>query len=350
MNAPRTDGQSSSCEARPGSGWALRGPRRMTIPFVAMLGLLAAMAPAVAESIRITATPVALSTLNPGQSSVGRLVYRGGLHIVSDDSRFGGWSALHLSRDGRLLVAVSDDAAWPTAEPHYDGRGWLVGIAALGFGRLAGPDGVPIRHGASSANAESLAVLPDGQLLVSFERNHRLLRYAPVMPPFSQEPSPWPAPPGVADAPNNEGIEALTRLADGRLLAIAEGLLAGDRTVAGWVWDGESWSGLGYAVSDSYRPAAVATLPSGDVVLLERRFNPIDGISARVRWLAAGDITSGTRLEAETLAELELPLVSDNFEGAATRAGDGEALLYLISDDNFKSFQRTLLLMFALPD
>ena len=85
-------------------------------------------------------------------------------------------------------------------------------------------------------------------------------------------------------------------------------------------------------------------------MLLERRFNPIDGIAARVRRLAAAGIVPGARLEAETQAELKPPLLSDNFEGIAAREGDGEALLYLISDNNFKSFQRTLLLMFALPD
>lgn len=347
MDAPRPDDQSSPREAQPG---ACRGRPHMTFAFVAILIALSATAPAAAESIRLTAVPVPLNIYDPDQSSVGRLVYRGGLHITSDDLRFGGWSALHVSADGQYLVAISDDAAWLTAAPRYDGRGWLVGIEGPGFGRLAGPGGTPVPRGASTADAESLAVLSDGRILVSFERSHRLWRYAPASPPFSAEPEPWPAPPGLADAPNNEGIEALARLADGRLLAIAEGLPAGADAVAAWLWEGEAWSGLSYAVSDSYRPTAAATLPSGDVVLLERRFNPIDGIAARVRRLAASGIVPGARLQAETMADFKPPLVSDNFEGIAARAGDGETLLYLISDNNFKSFQRTLLLMFALPD
>ncbi len=339
--------QSTSREAHLG---ARRGRWCMTLKFTFILVALSAAAPVAAESIRVTAVPVPLNTLDPGQSSTGQLIYRGGLHLVSDDARFGGWSALHVSPDARSMTAISDDAAWLTASLLYDARGWLVGIEATGFGRLAGPGGTTIPHGASTADAESLAVSPDGQFLVSFERSHRLRRYAPARPPFSNAPEPWPAPPGIADAPNNEGIEALARLADGRLLAIAEGLPAGPDAVAAWLWDGEAWSALSYAVSDSYRPTAAATLPSGDVVLLERRFNPIDGIAARVRRLAAAGIVPGARLEAETQAELKPPLLSDNFEGIAAREGDGEALLYLISDNNFKSFQRTLLLMFALPD
>lgn len=48
-------------------------------------------------------------------------------------------------------------------------------------------------------------------------------------------------------------------------------------------------------------------------------------------------------------AELKPPLTMDNFEGLALRQGqDGETLVYFLSDDNFSSAQRTLLLMFAL--
>jgi len=50
------------------------------------------------------------------------------------------------------------------------------------------------------------------------------------------------------------------------------------------------------------------------------------------------------------LATLAGPMTVDNFEGIATRRGPkGETLIYLVSDDNFRSGQRTLLLMFALP-
>ncbi len=41
----------------------------------------------------------------------------------------------------------------------------------------------------------------------------------------------------------------------------------------------------------------------------------------------------------------------DNLEGvAARRAKTGETLLYLVSDDNFRATQRTLLLVFALTE
>ena len=50
------------------------------------------------------------------------------------------------------------------------------------------------------------------------------------------------------------------------------------------------------------------------------------------------------------LAEFQPPLAIDNFEGLAVREDGGETLVYLITDDNFSSVQRTLLFLFALQD
>jgi hypothetical protein len=56
-------------------------------------------------------------------------------------------------------------------------------------------------------------------------------------------------------------------------------------------------------------------------------------------------------LSGTTLAVLRPPMTLDNMEGvAARRTAAGETLLYLISDDNFRAGQRTLLLVFALAE
>ena len=54
---------------------------------------------------------------------------------------------------------------------------------------------------------------------------------------------------------------------------------------------------------------------------------------------------------ARKLATLRRPLTRDNMEGVACTAspsGPGKRL-YLVSDDNFESFQRTVLLAFDWP-
>src|SRR3546814_2184883 len=69
-------------------------------------------------------------------------------------------------------------------------------------------------------DAEALARLPDGSLLVAFEREHRLRRFPADLGGRAEV---FDAPPGLAEADINAGIEAMVTLADGRLLAFSEG-------------------------------------------------------------------------------------------------------------------------------
>ena len=97
-------------------------------------------------------------------------------------------------------------------------------------------------------------------------------------------------------------------------------------------------------------PTAAARLPSGRVLVLERGFVAANlEISARLVRLDAGAPRAGAVLAGEVLAVLRRPLTVDNMEGLAARPGaDGRTLIYLLSDDNFSPFQRTLLMMFEL--
>ncbi len=98
-----------------------------------------------------------------------------------------------------------------------------------------------------------------------------------------------------------------------------------------------------------FRPSGAARLPGGDLLVIERSFNIIDGVAARLRHIAARTIVPGARLDGTAIAVLRPPLTVDNLEGVAARRGAaGETLIYLVSDDNFNPFQRTLLLLFAL--
>ena len=59
----------------------------------------------------------------------------------------------------------------------------------------------------------------------------------------------------------------------------------------------------------------------------------------------------GARLKGKEIIRIERPLVVDNFEGIAVRE-DARlgTLIYIISDDNYNPFQRTLLLQFRLEN
>jgi len=43
----------------------------------------------------------------PGATSVGRLLWRGGLSMKANSRSFGGWSDLHVAPDGRTLTSIS---------------------------------------------------------------------------------------------------------------------------------------------------------------------------------------------------------------------------------------------------
>ena len=298
---------------------------------------------AAAEPLAIVAAPVPLSAAEPDRDTVGRLRYRGGLHLQADDSRFGGLSALGISADGGRLVALSDAGHRFSARLVYDRAGNLAGLRDADLGSLAGLDGRPLSSKAD-ADAESMSPGVEGEIIVAFERRHRLWRYRPGV----AVPEPLPEPEEMSDLPFNNGVEALTLLADGSLLALSEGKRGRD-VVVGWISDRKGWSVLTYRAADGFRVTGAATHPGGDVLVLERLYKLRGENAIRLKRIAAATIKAGARLDGETIAELRPPLTMDNFEGIEARRGPrDEVLVYLISDDNFSAEQRTLLMMFEL--
>lgn len=304
---------------------------------------------AAADPVKVQVRPVPLDRSQPPSTKVGKLEYRGGIELESMDKRFGGFSSLWVSPDGQRMLTLSDVSDWLTANLVYGPSGELTGLADAEMGRLIGIDGHPLPAQTFETDAEALEVLSSGGIIVTFERHHRIWLYPPATPPFSLAPRALSTPPGLNDAPSNEGLEAFAELPDGRFLALTEGLREGDAFV-GWIGDGKVWQKLTVATHGAYQPTDAKALPNGDVLLLERRFNPLTGVGGRIRLIPASQIVPGGRLIGEQMADIAPPLSVDNFEGLGVRRGNGEWLIYIISDDNFQSIQRTYLMMFALPD
>ncbi|MCZ6861318.1 MAG: esterase-like activity of phytase family protein [Alphaproteobacteria bacterium] len=325
--------------------------------FAALLAILLSTAVS-AEALRIQATPVPLKAGDPSVKRVGRLVYQGGLLLRSRHRRFGGLSGLHVSADGKRLLAISDIGRWVEARLRYDRAGRLIGLAHAHIGRLRRPDGGLLSW--RERDSETLAMLSGGRLAVGFEGTPRIWIYPPSKSPFARRPTAIAVPEGLRFASRNAGLEALAALAGGGLLALAEDMAApaphGYGAHAGWLRAKGRWTALAYDRVGVYRPTGAARLPTGtkhagDVVVIERALYLFAGFSIRVMLMPAHAIKAGARMRPKHLATLAAPLTVDNFEGVAARRGaNGETLIYLVSDDNFRAGQRTYLMMFRLTD
>jgi hypothetical protein len=61
-------------------------------------------------------------------------------------------------------------------------------------------------------------------------------------------------------------------------------------------------------------------------------------------------VLPGAKLAGKELLRLEQPLAVENFEGIAVQQTSNGTMIFIVSDDNYSSFQQTLLLQFLLPD
>ncbi|MBT4711169.1 MAG: esterase-like activity of phytase family protein [Alphaproteobacteria bacterium] len=301
---------------------------------------------ALGENIELRTTPVVLDLADPDRVAVGDLIYLGGLRLNSPHRDFGGWSGLWVSPDGSRLVAVGDRGHWLTATIVSSQTGGLIDLTDGQLFPMLGVDGAAVAPPFS--DAESIAAL-DGGLLVAFERAHRFWWYpgttaevlATAIPQEVFHPHP------LHDAPSNGGVEALTALADGTLLAFAEELFGPDGAL-GWITNGDGLEqAITLATSDGYVPTGAATMANGDVLILERRFDLL-GFRSRIRILDQADIVADAIVTGTQIARLARPLLADNFEAIATVDTPNGTLIYVLSDNNFSVLQRTLLLVFKL--
>ena len=298
-------------------------------------------------ALPLKATALPLNGSDTLQMQVGRLRYRGGLDLTSSDILFGGLSSVDVTPDGKRMVAVSDNGRWVAATLLYD-KGDLSGVSdgiMKPLKRVPGYD----RPG-NWRDAESLATDGTGGYFVAFERQHRIWHYRarPPEDPTEAVPVALKGPDDIDRQPANGGIEGIARLCDRRLLAISEAAPAEPGTTKAWVFDGK-WRALGYTTTGNFRPTDAATLPDCSVAVLERSFGVPEGVRSRIVLIQPKTIRPGAVLRGEELATIAPPITVDNMEGiSARRGGHGETLIYLLSDDNFSGFQRTILLMFEL--
>lgn len=299
-----------------------------------------------AKPIEIKTTLVPLNPEVPGQRRVGKLIFRGAIELTSANKHFGGLSGLLVDPQALGMLAVTDKGYWLRAQLQYDAGGNLSGLTKARLERLRDLEDKPL-SGKSNSDSEAIQPARDG-VLVSFERDHRIWRYrAPGNLPNGPA-EPVSLPPDVASAPGNGGLEAICEFADGRLLIMTEAWYDENHDLRGWLRQAGQWSAVSYAVTEDFAPTDFSLLPSGDLLVLERRYKLLSGPAVRLQVIAGDTIRPGARLEGRELAQFRLPLTVDNMEGVSAVEKPDGTYLYLVSDDNFSALQRTLLMMFKI--
>lgn len=269
----------------------------------------------------------------------GEVTIAGAWRLSSPNSHFSSYSALLAMDDGTLLAVSDWGRMLKMTAPDSPHR------TAPRFGYFA-----TLEEGDKHfRDIEAVTRDPaTGRIWGAYENSNLIERYDAGLRRAGRV-----APAAMQGWPTNTGPESIVRLRDGRFVILSEGstdwfaanlpalIFPGDPV------EGAEPRAFRYRPPESYRPVDTALLPDGRVLILLRRL--ILGLPPRFESkLVVADpaeIRLGERWRGREIAHFAEPAPTDNYEGVAVGGRENGALvLWLISDDNKATFQRTLLL------
>jgi hypothetical protein len=305
-------------------------------------------------SIEVNARPIpSFDTRDRARVRFGALEYRSGLVLTSRFRGFGGLSGWRLDAKGERFIAISDKGSWFTGRIVYQGRE-MTGLDDVEAAPLLGPDGRPITA-RGWFDSEALAL--DGSLAyVGLERVNQILRYD-FSKGFTRARGEIVAlPPAAKKLPYNKGLEALVMVPKdqplaGTLIAISERGLDAEGNIIAFLIGGKTPGQFSVRRSLNFDVSDAVLLPSGDLLVLDRKFSWLSGIAIRIRRIPLRSLVPGAVIDGPSIFDADLGHEVDNMEGIdAHVTPEGETVLTLVSDDNFSMIQRNLLLQFTLME
>jgi hypothetical protein len=305
-------------------------------------------------SIEVHARPLpSFDSRDRSNVRFGSLQYRSGLILTSSFRGFGGLSGLRLDDKGERFIAISDKGGWFTGRINYRGRE-MIGLGDVEASPMLGPDGKPITA-RGWFDTESLAV--DGQqVYVGIERINQLLRFD-FSKGFTRSLGELvPLPPAARRLPFNKGLEALVMVPKGQplagtLIGISERGLDAEGNILAFLIGGKTPGQFSLHRSDKFDVSDATLLPSGELLVLERKFSFLGGVGIRIRSIPMRTVAPGAVVDGPVIFTADLGNEVDNFEGIDSHVtGEGETVITLVSDDNFSMIQRNLLLQFTLVE
>ncbi|WP_411340383.1 esterase-like activity of phytase family protein [Sphingopyxis sp. J-6] len=277
-------------------------------------------------------------------SGNGTLRFVRGWHLTSPHSHFGGFSGIARIGPDRFQL-VGDNGYWTRLTLTPDGR-----VRDLAIASLPTPEGRPRRK--SMIDAEAMIVDPEsGKTWISFEVINQVWRFDAAL---TQVESRYSSP-ALRRWPVTAGPEAMVRLPSGQTILFSENADDDPRGTEALLYDKDP-AAPGSAPVLFYYDAGgkglvsdAAVLPDGRILLVHRRlgFDPV--FTTILGLVDPADIGAGKVVRSRTIGRVPKPL-ADNYEGAAVSVEGGRTFLWLVSDDNFNLWQRSLLLQFELVD
>jgi hypothetical protein len=305
-------------------------------------------------SIEVNARPIA--AFDPADHSrvrFGALEYRSGLVLTSRFRGFGGLSGLRLDAKGERFISFSDKGSWFTGRIAYQ-EGEMTGLADVEAAPMIGPDGRPITA-RGWFDSESIAL--DGPYVyIGLERVNQVLRFDFSKGFTRARGEVVPLPPAARKLPYNKGLEALVMVPKGMalagtLIAMSERGLDAERNLIAFLIGGPTPGQFSVRRTDEFDISDATLLPSGELLILERKFSWLGGLGVRIRRIALKSIAPGAVVDGPSIFDADLGYEIDNMEGIDSHVTpDGDTMLTMVSDDNFSPLERTLMLQFRLVE
>ena len=305
-------------------------------------------------SIEVKARPIpSFDARDHQRVRFGKLEYRSGLVLTSSFRGFGGLSGLRLDAKGERFISISDKGSWFTGRIVYRGRD-MAGLDDVEASPMLGPDGRPITT-RGWFDSESIA-LDGSYVYIGLERVNQVLRFDFSKGFVRSRGEVVPMPPAVKKLPFNKGLEALVMVPKGlplagTLIALSERGLDAEGNLIAFLVGGPSPGQFSVRRTEHFDISDAVLLPSGDLLVLERKFSLLEGIGIRIRRIPLAAMAPGAVIDGPSIFEADLGQEIDNMEGIdAHVTPEGDTVLTMVSDDNFSLIQRTLLLQFTLVE
>ena len=268
--------------------------------------------------------------------AVAQTTWIGSYIWEGDDPLFGGFSGIEVTDDGQGFFALGDRGSFALGRiTRTDGV--ITDITLDDLRPLSGTDGLPLPR--LESDSEGLALGADGRLYVSFESTAGVRKFAGV----DQPAGPLLTSPDFEGMQTNASLEALAIAPDGTLFTLPERSGSAMQPfpvfrLKDGVWD----QPFTIPRTGPFLVSGADIGPDGKLYILERDFVGV-GFRSRIRRFAL----DGTK--EETVLETRI-LTHDNLEGISIWKDTQGLRMTLISDDNFRAFQRTELVEYRLTD